>query len=521
MHTITKISLFTGFAALLCSCASLPDGDAMIDKYVAEFNAHDEECYVQKFPNTEAAAFMKENIPVFECPDKELEKTYYFRWWTYRKHVKETAEGYIITEFLPEVPWAGKYNAIPCPGAHHIAEGRWLDEDDYLEDYIKYWCRPDSRPRSYSFPFADAVLKYYDVTRDLELVGEVYPDLKRIYADWADHRDASGLYWQCDGNDGMEVSISGQMSPDWTGYRATLNSYMYADAMAISKMAELLGKTEDVALYAAKADTVKTLLDAYLWDEEARFYKVIPRNGEMNKSYARELHGYVPWLYDIPSEDKNDAWLQLIDPQGFKAPYGPTTAEQRAEGFKVIYSGHECQWNGPSWPFATAQTLTALAQTLHHCGEGAATKDMYFETLQTYSNSHRNTLEDGTKVCWIDENLDPFTGEWIARKMLKASDHNKYYERGKDYNHSTFCDLIISGLVGVQPQHDGSIVIEPLIPEGIWDYFCLTDFECADKDLTILYDKTGKKYHQGKGFMVFVDGKKVAQSDTYSSKLTI
>lgn len=47
-------------------------------------------------------------------------------------------------------------------------------------------------------------------------------------------------------------------------------------------------------------------------------------------------------------------------------------------------------------------------------------------------------------------------------------------ERGKDYNHSSFCDLVISGLLGLQPQVDGSLVIEPLIPEGKWDYFALT-----------------------------------------------
>ena len=88
------------------------EGDSLISEYVAGFNATDEEVYVQQFPNDKAAEFMKDNVPVFECPDKELEKTWYFRWWTFRKHVKSTPEGFIITEFLPEVPWAGKYNAI-------------------------------------------------------------------------------------------------------------------------------------------------------------------------------------------------------------------------------------------------------------------------------------------------------------------------------------------------------------------------------------------------------------------------
>ena len=100
-----------------CSDASVQNqvyerGNQLVADYVADFNSADEEIYVQMYDNSEAEDFMKENIPFFECPDKELEKTYYFRWWTYRKHIKETPEGYVITEFLPDVHWAGKYNAI-------------------------------------------------------------------------------------------------------------------------------------------------------------------------------------------------------------------------------------------------------------------------------------------------------------------------------------------------------------------------------------------------------------------------
>ena len=58
---------------------------------------------------------MEENVPRFECPDKELEEIYYFRWWTFRKHIKETPDGFVITEFLPKVSWSGKYNKISSP----------------------------------------------------------------------------------------------------------------------------------------------------------------------------------------------------------------------------------------------------------------------------------------------------------------------------------------------------------------------------------------------------------------------
>lgn len=497
------------------------DGDSKISSYVKAFNADDDEIYGQTFRNVGAEKFLCDNIPVFDCPDKELERTYYFRWWTFRKHIKSTPEGYVITEFLPDVPWAGKYNTISCPACHHYAEGRWLRCKEYIDDYARFWLGPNGSPRKYSFPIADATLRLYKVHGDLQLIADTYEGLKKIYAEWeSDHRDSNGLFWQVDGCDGMEVSISGSMSEDASGYRATINSYMYADATALSTMAEMLGRPLEAADYKKKADEIKSLMDEYLWDADAEFYKVIPRNGKMERSPAREEHGYVPWIFDIPDASKSNAWLQLMDEQGFKAPYGPTTAEQRAKGFKVAYEGHECQWNGPSWPFATAQTLTGLAAHLHRIGEGVVTKADYYEILSTFSDSHRRINENGRKICWIDENLDPFTGEWISRKMLIAAG-SSIKERGKDYNHSSFCDLVISGLIGLQPQLDGSMVIEPLIPEGGWDYFCLDGVVCAGRKVTVLYDKDGFHYGKGTGFHVFVDGKEAFKAESYSVKAVI
>ncbi len=497
------------------------DGKSIISSYVRDFNADDDEIYGNDFRNAVAEEFLCDNVPALDCPDKELERTYYFRWWTFRKHIKSTPAGYIVTEFLPEVSWAGKYNAISCPASHHYAEGRWLRNREYLDDYARFWIGPDGSPRNYSFPIADATLRLYKVHGDLQLIKDTYDGLKRIYAEWeSDHRDENGLFWQMDGRDGMEVSISGSLSSDATGYRATINSYMYADAMALSAMAEMLGKYLEATTYKEKAGEIKSLMDKYLWDEDAAFYKVIPRNGKMEFSPAREEHGYVPWIYDIPDVSKSTAWAQLTDEQGFKAPYGPTTAERRADGFKVVYEGHECQWNGPSWPFATSQTLTGLAAHLHRFGETGISKNDYYETLNTFSNSHRRINDEGRKICWIDENLDPFTGEWISRKMLIASG-STLKERGKDYNHSSFCDLVISGLIGLEPQLDGSLVVEPLLPEGKWDYFCLDGIVCAGRQITVLYDNDGSRYGKGAGFRIFVDGKEAFKSETYAVKAVV
>ncbi len=102
-----------------------------LKKHTDQFNNDDDELYAN-ISNVDALSFLEKNIPLFECPDEDFERTYYFRWWTYRKHVKKTPDGYVITEFLPQVGWSGKYNTISCPGGHHYYEGRWLHDQKYL-----------------------------------------------------------------------------------------------------------------------------------------------------------------------------------------------------------------------------------------------------------------------------------------------------------------------------------------------------------------------------------------------------
>ena len=107
-----------------------------IKYYVDRFNKNDNEIYKQFIPNNRALKFLSQNIPKIDLPEKSIEETYYFRWWTYRKHIKNTEDGFVITEFLPKVFWSKKHNTINCPAAHHIYEGRWLKDPKYISEYI-------------------------------------------------------------------------------------------------------------------------------------------------------------------------------------------------------------------------------------------------------------------------------------------------------------------------------------------------------------------------------------------------
>jgi hypothetical protein len=484
--------------------------------YFDRFSRNDEETVIQYVDNRSAWAWMKDQMPYFECPDKELEETYYFRWWVYRKHIKQTPKGFIITEFHPDVYWAGKYNSINCAAGHHLNEGRWLkNREEFLTDYILFWLRKGGSPRSYSTWLADAIWNYCSVVGDFSLAVELLPDLAKNYAEWENSNlNGSGLFWSYDDRDAMEISISG------SGLRPTLNSYLYADAIAIAKIAALAGKKDTEDKFSGKAAILKKLVQERLWDEDAEFFKVIPLEHAkapvpdwnfktINPDHnVREQIGFIPWYFNLPDKGYEAAWKQLMDEEGFYAPFGPTTAERRHPSFMFHY-GHECLWNGPSWPFATAQTLTALANLLNNYEQSFAGKQDYFDTLKTYAKCHYRTKSDGGKVSWIDENIDPFTGRWLSRDILENWDWKQEkggYERGKDYNHSTFCDLIITGLMGLRVEDGKDITVNPLVPDGLWDYFCLDNVPVRGKIITILYDRTGEKYGKGKGLHVFADG---------------
>ncbi len=157
---------------------------------------------------------------------------------------------------------------------------------------------------------------------------------------------------------------------------------------------------------------------------------------------------------------------------------------------------HECLWNGPVWPFATSQVLVALANLLRNYNQTTVDKEGYYKLLFQCAENHVRTLEDGTVIPWIDENMHPYTSIWLARELLKDTVNYRkgeaYFERGKDYNHSLFCDLALSGLLGLDCK-DGELTVNPLIPES-WDYFRVDNLYVGGKNYTVTYDKDGSHY---------------------------
>lgn len=464
------------------------------------------------------------SIPFFECPDREITTTYYYRWDLLTKHLTYGSpnSGYSFTEFIDRPFWSGAYGAISCPAGHQLYEARWLRSPQVANDYSRYWFRtPGTQPRNYSTWLADSVVAIDMVHPNRDLIVELLPDLIRNYEGWEQRHFVPeiGLFWQTGHDDGMEFNINSRQTKDILrgapSYRPSFNSYMWADAVAISKMASVAGQTGIAEKFEAKAVSLRQKMIEMMWDERRKFFFPILKNDEQRDGHTlkaltrtyesgqhagdphgRELIGYVPWQFNLlRGESSFDvAWEKLMDPDGFYADFGPSTVERNDPMFLLQQSC--CWWSGQSWPYATTQTLKALANFIQGGGKTLSPRD-YVELLAIYARSHR---KDGKP--YLAEALHPDTGSFEGHDTYNHSEH---------YLHSGYCDLVITGLAGLVPRSDDALEIKPLAPSD-WDYFALDDVAYRGHSLSILWDKTGERYALGKGMHVLIDGQRIHSS---------
>ncbi len=334
----------------------------------------------------------KEHIPFFECPDPDITTTYYYRWELLTKHLTYGSpnSGYSFTEFIDRPFWSGAYGAISCPAGHQLYEARWLRKPTIARDYLKYWFRtPGAQPRNYSTWLADSAVAVQSVHPDDALLVDLLPDLIANYEGWEKRHFVPevGLFWQTGHDDGMEFNINSRQTKDILrgapSYRPSFNAYMWADAIAIAKVARLAGKEDIAKRFDEKASSIKAKMLALLWDEKRQFFFPVFKNDEerdghkikaltrtyesgqfAGDSHGRELIGYVPWQFNMIDRDKGyeAAWSKLMQRDGFYSDFGPSTVERNDPMFLLKNSC--CWWSGQSWPYATTQTLKAMGNLL-------------------------------------------------------------------------------------------------------------------------------------------------------------
>ncbi|KAL4756953.1 Six-hairpin glycosidase-like protein [Aspergillus foveolatus] len=481
------------------------------------------------------APWYTSRIPLFETSVSSIEEVYYYRWSIFRAHQRDLGSlGYISTEFINDVSWQTSPWAILIDAANfHLREGRWCRDRRFKEDYADTLFGPNTYPYQFSEVLADGVWAGYLVDGVVDDAVQRLDAMVSVYEGWSDesatggvggYDESKGLYWIQPLDDATEYTISSiDASGGYDGFlggeafRPSINAYQFANAKAISNIAALSGNEDLADEYNAKAETIKSLVQQYLWN--TTFNHFIDRfyvNNE-NATYwdpirGRELVGYVPWTHDLPDDNETyaQAWSHILDSENLAGSHGLRTNEPSYEYYMRQYryegSNPECQWNGPSWPYQTTQVLTGLANFLDHypvsSAAGIISKKEYNSLLTQYANLHYNPSYDG--ILNLEEDYNADTGVPIVG--LARSPH---------YFHSGFIDQVISGFVGIRPSAEDVLDVNPLADADEVSYFRLENVLYHGHDVSVQWDVDGTRYGSS-GLQVEVDGEVVASSDTLS-----
>ncbi|KAI1451246.1 Six-hairpin glycosidase-like protein [Annulohypoxylon moriforme] len=468
-------------------------------------------------------SFLRRNIPFIDIPDSLIQDVYYYRWTSIQRNLRyiRAGTGYMCTEFVQPVGYAQAFGSIDAAAGHQIDESRWLRDTFYGDDYIQLYTRGPADALQYTQWILDAMSRRAMVTGDSQFLAAQLHDMIRLWHEWDQVFDATaGLYYYQPVWDAQELSLPGFVADpngtDWTlrkdgpdTFRPSHNAYMVANARAISRAAELAHNGLNNVLFSRLADDLETAMYTRMWAPEQQFFMDIirPNNPNLTRLTGREQVGLFPYRFGI---GLNKSYAQpavdsMFDPEGFLAPYGPTTLEIRDPWFMAVRpDDYCCYWNGMSWPYSTGHTLKSLAE-IYRSGTTNVTAEQYYQYLQMYA---RTQQKEGQP--YVAESHYPFLNAWSA----DGWNHSEHYD------HSTNNDDVITGLLGIIPQQGNTLKISPIVPRN-WTYFALENLPYHGHLVTVLYDKHGSRYKSGRGLTIFVDGRKVYNGRRKSAVIPI
>ncbi len=188
-----------------------------------------------------------------------------------------------------------------------------------------------------------AAYKLYEHDGDREFMDEIYEPIVRSNNWWFENNDtdgnvlceyqhpySSGLDDSPLWDDGMPVE-----SPD-------LNTYLYLQQEALSKIAGAIGKQEDAELWQGRAEAMARRLVQLTWDEESGFFWA-RRNGSIVN--VRTPFNLFPLITgQLPAKISERLVAHLTDERQFWSRYPvPTVAMDDPKYTPGI------MWRGPTW----------------------------------------------------------------------------------------------------------------------------------------------------------------------------
>ncbi|WP_051950805.1 Ig-like domain-containing protein [Actinacidiphila yeochonensis] len=470
-----------------------------------------------------------DNIPYLDVPDKNIEKSLYYRWWLMRFNYLDANIPGNDYQFPTSVEGALGYN-----NAIDLTVPLFLDDLKYFRDpsysygtwvsagevqapsgqYIDNPGDPANWSASHAQYISASALRSYELhggpsSIAEQLAGYASKDVKGQLAVMDTNKDGVlDTNWNSwTGNDADAVSFD--YAPGDNLDRPE-SAFTWAGAEAAVQAYTMSGDTAKAADMQTTADTMQTALLNNLWDPstDSLLSKDI-KTGKLDP--WKEINNYDPYTVgEIPKPDgtaANDAYTQALryfaDQNEF--PIFPFYTADQKDKAAATAAGRPGSNN---FSFINSTGLLNLyASAIRNYPSSYVTADSYSKLLSwnawaNYADSGDNRYPDATEF-FSDGSADPGSigyRSWIHQTILGATNHN-----------------VIEDVMGLQSRTDDKVELWPI--DIGWDHFDANNIAYRNTNLSITWDKPGdgKRYYGDdvpEGLSIWVNGKRVATVDS-------
>ena len=454
-----------------------------VSEAVADGNVTEALTFSDPFSDAEVCfnEWMDAHAPKLQIGNTDLLKIYYYRFFVIKSAIHTPTDVLPESDFRNQVvyespfgSWFGAPVGLPIP--LQIEEMKWMRDHTALRSHVANWCRGVGYTQGYIQFTPMAIWRLYLQTGDASMISECYEAVKAYTLKKATS-EAHGLPittgswvtgaeyqpsfyqhtdpkwdWRCDA-EGVKKGFSLTQL-----YRVDECIMYAANLTACQKMADLLGKADDVTVFAAKATDAIEQIRRLSWDEERNFFfDVVPESKRpCDEAYCYD--GFTPMMFSLFGKEYHSVFDQLLKGGRFDGGVSLTSVGKDCPmyWFDNCIAGptasslsephlYGCSWNGPVWPFAVSLILDAL-------GNASYSNETLSHTFQRifmeYTDLHFD-FGDRSTPC-ICEHYRPTDG-------ISFSPYTEYF-------HSEWVNLFFSYYLGIRITEDG-ISFHPITDE--------------------------------------------------------
>lgn len=449
--------------------------------------------------------FYQHDVPQFDSSDAKLDELYDFRWFL----LKFSTAGGNLGLFKYPVVLEGRqaYQTYCCYSAPFMAfDMNWSNDPQvgfgqianmtqvaYEDGRFPWYASPRTNnvPLSHASKTGLSLLPYaawewYQIHGDQTRLRALYPTMKKNLQWWISDRDP-------DGNGLFSIDNQLETGMDdlhrrWkTGtparYEAVdATTYALLNLQAVSKMARELGETSDANFFSLYAQKSSKALQTVTWDATLqRFRDRNPNSGELSN------YNSICTFYPLMSNAMQGAQMKevnryLLNPNEYWTAHPIPALSQSDPEFDPV----KRYWAGPSWPAATSHVIEGFAASAKRLD-----RSLLPQAAELFRRAAGNHLQPRADFY---ERYDPFSGKGLSSF--------------RDYMHSWWIDIYIRHVAGLEPQDDGSVVIDPL-PMKL-KFFALRNAPHRGHKIDVLWNASPNV-----GLTVRLDGKTVRRQKKF------